>query len=100
MKTKEYKRYKDLGKNESLKDNMTKIELALDSLAELTATELSKQENPYGLSENKAIARAGGEVARNTRKDIENKLGRSVISPENAHSLNALPINQNRKMIK
>lgn len=100
MKTKEYKKYKDLDKKENLKDNMTKIELALDSLAELTATELSKQKNPYGLSENKAIARAGGEVAHNTRKDIENKLGRSVISPENAHSLNALPINQNKKMIK
>lgn len=100
MKTKEYKKYKDLDKKENLKDNMTKIELALDSLAELTATELSKQKNPYGLSENKAIARAGGEVAHNTRKDIENKLGRSVVTPENAKSLNALPINQNKKMIK
>ena len=79
---------------------MTKIELALDSIAELTATELSKQKNPYGLSENKTIARAGGEVAYNTRKDIENKLGRSVVTPENAKSLNALPINQSEKMIK
>lgn len=100
MKTKEYKKYKDLDKKENLKDNMTKIELALDSIAELTATELSKQKNPYGLSENKTIARAGGEVAYNTRKDIENKLGRSVVTPENAKSLNALPINQNKKMIK
>lgn len=100
MKTKEYKKYKDLNKKENLKDNMTKIELALDSIAELTATELSKQKNPYGLSENKTIARAGGEVAYNTRKDIENKLGRSVVTPENARSLNALSINQNKKMIK
>ncbi|MEA3497233.1 MAG: Bro-N domain-containing protein [Bacteroidota bacterium] len=84
--TKQYKNLKDL-KKENLRDNMTNLELVLNMLAETTTTALSKKEKPKTFSENKKVAKKGGDVAGNTRKDIEKKLGESVISPLNAKEL-------------
>ena len=86
LSTKEYKQLKDL-KKEGLRDNMTNLELVLNMLAETSTTELSKKKKPETLKENKIIARKGGGVAGNARKDLEKKLGESVISPLNAKSL-------------
>ena len=83
MTTGEYKRHKGLTK-ENLRDNMTNIELALNTLAEVAATEISRQRNPEGMSESKQAAQAGGKVAKNAREDLERQLGRSVISSERA----------------
>ncbi len=83
MTTGEYKRHKGLTK-ENLRDNMTNIELALNTLAEVTATEISRQRNPKGMAQSRQTAKEGGEVARNAREDIENRLGYSVISSERA----------------
>ena len=83
MNTGQYKKYKGLTK-ENLRDNMTNIELALNTLAEVTTTEYSRQSNPQTMEDNKRIAREGGEVAREARDTIEKRLGRSVISKEKA----------------
>lgn len=83
LTTREYKNHKGLHK-ESLRDNMTNIELALNMLAEASATELSKQRNPDSFGEHKAIARSGGNVAKAARTELESKLGRSVISKSKA----------------
>lgn len=83
LTTKEYKKYKGLTK-ENLRDNMTNMELLLNALAEETATEISKQRNPEGLSENAGVAKEGAEVAKTTRKEVEKRLGRSVVSQEKA----------------
>ena len=83
MTTREYKRYKGLTK-ENLRDNMTNMELLLNALAEETATEISKQRDPEGLAENAGIAKEGAEVAKSARKEVEKRLGRSVVSPEKA----------------
>ena len=83
MTTGEYKRFKGLTK-ENLRDNMTNVELALNTLAEVTATELSRQRNPKGMAQSAQTAKEGGDVARSARVDIESRLGRSVISPEKA----------------
>ena len=83
MTTGEYKHYKGLTK-ENLRDNMTNVELALNTLAEVTTTELSRQRNPKGMAQTSKTAQEGGEVARNARADIESRLGRSVVSPERA----------------
>lgn len=85
----EYKELKGL-KKENLRDNMTDIELILNSLAEVTTTALSQQEEPETFDENRQIARRGGRVARNARADIESELGRTVISPLNAADKPAL----------
>ncbi|MDA3904768.1 MAG: BRO family protein [Bacteroidales bacterium] len=84
--TKDYKEIKDL-KKENLRDNMTNLELVLNMLAETSTTELSKEHKPKSLSENKSVAKKGGSVAGIARKDLEKKLGRSVISPLNAKQL-------------
>jgi hypothetical protein len=81
--TKEYKKFKGL-KKESLRDNMTNTELILNMLAEAATTELSKEKNPKGFSSNKKVAQQRGEVAKVARKQLESKLGHSVISPLNA----------------
>lgn len=81
--TREYKHYKGLRK-ENLRDNMTNIELALNTLAEASATELSKDKDPIGYKENAAIAQKGGDVARAARDKLESQLGRSVISSAKA----------------
>ena len=83
MNTRQYKSYKGLTK-ENLRDNMTNIELALNTLAEVATTEYSRQSNPTTMEESKRIAREGGEVARDARKTIEKRLGRTVISSEKA----------------
>ena len=83
MTTGEYKRHKGLTK-ENLRDNMTNIELALNTLAEVATTELSRQRNPKGMAESQQAAQAGGKVAKNAREDLERQLGRSVISSERA----------------
>ena len=83
MTAKEYKEFKGLRK-ESLRDNMSNIEIALADIGELTARELAKKHRPIGLEENRKIAREGGQVASNTRKDIEARLGESVVISDNA----------------
>lgn len=86
--TKEYKQYKGL-KKESLRDNMTNLEIALNMLAEATATEISQQENPRGFIESAEVAKRGGKAARGARASIEKELGRSVVSSMNAKNLAA-----------
>ena len=86
MTTKEYKKLKDL-KKENLRDNMTNLELVLNMLAEVSATEISKTQNPKGLSQNAKVARAGGEVAKKARKELEDKTGKKVITNKNAKQL-------------
>lgn len=66
-------------KKENLRDNMTNLELVLNMLAEVTTTEISKNENPLGLEQSKAIAKRGGEIAGEARKNIERQTGKSVI---------------------
>lgn len=83
MTTREYKNYKGLRK-ESLRDNMTNIELMLNGLAEAAATELSKRENPKGFSQNANVAQRGGDVAHVARERLEQELGDSVISDKRA----------------
>ncbi len=83
LSVKEYKALKGL-KKENLRDNMTDIELALNMLAEVTTTAISKKEKPEGFNESKKVARRGGNVAKNARTDIEEQLGGSVISSLNS----------------
>ena len=83
MTTGEYKQYKGLTK-ENLRDNMTNIELALNTLAEVATTEISRQRNPKGFDESRQTAQAGGRIAKNARKDLEAELGHSVVSPAKA----------------
>ena len=83
MTTKQYKSFKDL-KKESLRDNMTNMEIALNMLAEASATELSKQRNPNGFHQQKQVAKDGGSVAKAARKQLESKLGHGVISSAKA----------------
>ena len=85
MTASEYKNFKGLRK-ENLRDNMTDIEVALTDLGELATRELTKTHKPNGLDENKEIAKIGGNIAKNTRDDLEKRLGRTVI--ENTNSLN------------
>ncbi|MCR6649997.1 MAG: BRO family protein [Cellvibrionaceae bacterium] len=86
LTTKAYKQHKNL-KKENLRDNMTNLELVLNMLAEATTTEISKEIKPATFDENKKVAKQGGDVAGNARKDIESKTGKSVISRQNAKSL-------------
>ncbi len=86
LTVKAYKAKKDL-KKENLRDNMTNMELVLNMLAEVTTTELSKADNPTGLSQSLDVARRGGTVARNARESIEAQTGQSVISGQNAKAL-------------
>ncbi len=90
FKTKEYKQFKGL-KKESLRDNMTNVELALNILAEASTTEISKEKDPSGFEENKVVAKEGGEVAKIAREQLESKIGKSVISSKNAKDIIHLP---------
>ena len=81
--TKQYKHYKGLAK-ENLRDNMTNLEIALNILAEASATELSKQRDPQGFRQQKQVAKDGGTVAKAARNQLESQLGRSIISSEKA----------------
>jgi len=86
MTTKEYKKLKDL-KKENLRDNMTNLELVLNMLAETATTEISDKREPKNLDENKDVAHEGGSVASNARLDIESKTGKKVITDKNAKTL-------------
>ena len=83
MTTKQYKHHKGL-KKESLRDNMTNVELALNMLAEASTTEISKQKNPIGFKQSAQVAQEGGSVAAAARKQLESKTGKSAISSEKA----------------
>lgn len=83
MTTREYKHHKGLT-DQNLRDNMTNMELLLNALAEQTATDLSKERDPKGITETAHVAKDGAEVARNARADIEQRLGHSVISSQKA----------------
>ena len=83
MTTREYKKYKGLRK-ESLRDNMTNVELMLNGLAEAAATELRKRENPKGFAENANVAQRGGDVAHVARERLEQELGDTIISDQRA----------------
>lgn len=86
LKTKDYKKVKDL-KKDNLRDNMSNLELVLNMLAETSTTEISKARLPKTFPENRQVAREGGSVAGNARKDIETKTGKSVITDKNAKLL-------------
>ena len=95
MKANEYKAYKGIRK-ESLRDNMSDIEVALTDLGEIATRELAKEHKPYGLEQNKKIAKMGGHAAKVARDDIEKNLGKSVISNKNA--LNYQYIDENKQI--
>lgn len=92
LSVKEYKKHKDL-KKENLRDNMTNLELVLNMLAEATTTEISKEKKPKTFEQNKMIAKQGGTIAGNTRKEIEEKTGKKVVS-----ILSAKKIIENKKL--
>ena len=91
MTTRKYKNLKGLTK-ENLRDNMSDLELVLNMLAEATTTELSKSTNPKTFKENVEVAKQGGNVAGNARKEIEKKSGRPVITSKNAAELNRVVV--------
>ena len=84
--TKQYKNYKNL-KKDNLRDHMTNLELVLNMLAEATTTEISKDKKPETFEQSRQIARKGGSVAGNTRKEIEQNIGKKVVTRLNAKSL-------------
>ena len=86
LSTRQYKQVKGL-KKEGLRDNMTNLELVLNMLAEATTTEISREKQPAGLEQNRTIAIQGGAIAGNTRKEIEEKIGKPVVSAKNAKQL-------------
>lgn len=96
MTVQEYKKYKGI-KKENLRDNMTNIELVLNMLAEVTTTNLSKQERPATFNESKQVAKRGGKVANNAMKLYEEELGQKVISPINAENKELLEVKKDKK---
>ncbi len=95
MKASEYKAFKGIRK-ESLRDNMTDIEVLLTDLGETATRELAKEYKPYGLNQNKEIAKRGGRIAKNTRDNLENELHKSVIS--NKNNLNYQYLDEKEKL--
>ena len=93
MKASQYKEYKGIRK-ESLRDNMTDIEVALTDLGEIATRELVKEHKPYGLKENRKMAKMGGHAAKVARADIEKNLGKSVISKANTLNYKYLESNK------
>ena len=91
MSVQEYKQMKGL-KKESLRDNMTNLELVLNMLAEVTTTSISKSRQPETFSQSRNIAKEGGSVAKNAREDIESRLGHSILSESNASDKKSLDI--------
>jgi hypothetical protein len=85
--TKQFKAFKDL-KKENLRDHMTNLELVLNMLAEATTTEISKEKNPKTFEDSRIIAKQGGTIAGNTRREIEEKTGKNVVTKLNAKKLN------------
>ncbi len=98
LSVKEYKNLKDL-KKENLRDNMTNLELVINMLAEATTTEISKLQNPETFDDSKRIARKGGTIAGNTRKEIEKETGKKIVTPLNAKNIAALKEKENNEMI-
>ena len=98
MKAAQYKEYKGLRK-ESLRDNMTDIEVALTDLGEVATRELVKKHKPYGLEENKKVAKMGGHAAKVAREDIEKNLGETVVSKENVLKYKYLDSKKENKKI-
>ena len=94
LSVKEYKNHKEL-KKENRRDNMSNLELVLNMLAEATTTEISKEKKPKTFTENKKIAKQGGTIAGNTRKEIEEKTGKKVVN-----KLNASDYLENKKLDK
>jgi hypothetical protein len=92
LTTKQYKNLKGL-KKENLRDNMTNLELVLNMLAETAITEISKKRQPKDFPENKKVAKEGGTVAGNARKEIESKTGRKVVTRKNARKLKLITRN-------
>ena len=93
MKASEYKVHKNIRK-ESLRDNMTDVEVALTDLGEIATRELAKKHKRKGLKQNRKIAKSGGEVAKIARKDLEGKLGETIISKENQLNYKYIDNNQ------
>lgn len=91
LSVQEYKQMKGL-KKESLRDNMTNLELVLNMLAEVTTTSISKARQPDTFGQSRNIAKEGGSVAKNAREDIESRLGHSILSESNASDKKALDI--------
>ena len=89
MTTRQYKRLKGL-KKENLRDNMSDLELVLNMLAEASTTSISRAERPEGLEENRKVARRGGRIAGNARRELEQETGRPVVTAENAQTLQQL----------
>ena len=83
MTAKEYKKFKGLRK-ESLRDNMSDVEVTLANLGEIATREIAKKKNPKGLNENIEVARRGGKIAGNARKDLEQEIGESVVTSNNS----------------
>ena len=96
MKASEYKNFKGIRK-ESLRDNMTDIEVALTDLGEIATRELAKKHRPYGLEENKKVAHMGGHAAKVARDDIEKNLGETVVTRKNALNYKYLDDNKTLK---
>ena len=92
MTTRAYKNHKGL-KKENLRDNMTTTEIILNMLAETAAKNISQTENPESFEENKSVARRGGRIAGNARKELEAEIGHSVISNQNASQINSVVTN-------
>ena len=92
MTTRQYKNLKGL-KKENLRDNMSTTEIVLNMLAEVSATEISKTDNPTTFEENRNVAKKGGEIAGQARENIEKRTGKSVITSKNAAELNAVVTN-------
>ena len=90
MTTRQYKQFKGL-KTESLRDNMTNLELVLNMLAEASTTEISKQKKPRTIAQNRKVAAEGGSVAAAARKTLEARTGKRVVSRLNANILRSLP---------
>lgn len=97
MTTKQYKQFKGL-KTESLRDNMTNLELVLNMLAEATTTEISKEKKPRTKTANRTIAQQGGRIAGNTRKEIEAQTGKRVVSQLNAKAIKPLSAKDKEKL--
>lgn len=89
MSVSEYKQFKGI-KKESLRDNMTNTELVLNMLAEVSTTEISRATNPQGLAQSKRVARQGGAIAKNARKELEERTGNSVLSQHTAADVKEL----------
>ena len=94
MKTRDYKKVKGL-KSQNLRDHMTNLELVLNMLAEVSTTEIARKKDAKGLVENRKVAKQGGSIAGNARKEIESKTGKPVISTGNF-----LPTRKSPKKLK